>query len=103
MLLEVTDSNVDSVTARSGLVIVDFWSPWCSPCNMLNPVIKQLAEKNGDVTIGKLNTAENTGVSRKFGINAIPSILFFKDGNLVKKILGYHNESSLQKMIDDLK
>lgn len=103
MLLEVTESNLDSVTTRGGLVIVDFWSPWCSPCNMLNPVIKQLAEKNGDITIGKLNTIENTGVARRFGIDAIPTILFFKDGNLVKKILGYHNENVLQKMINELK
>jgi len=103
MLLEVTESNLDFVTARSGLVVLDFWSPWCSPCNMLNPVIKQLAEKNGDITIGKLNTIENTGVARRFGIDAIPTVLFFKDGNLVKKILGYHSENALQKMIDELK
>jgi thioredoxin 1 len=103
MLLEVTESSFDSVATRDGLVIVDFWSPWCSPCNMLNPVIKQLAEKNNDITIGKLNTIENGGAARRFGIDAIPTILFFKDGNLVKKILGYHSENVLQKMINELK
>jgi thioredoxin 1 len=102
MLLEVTDYSFDS-TIASGLVIVDFWSPWCGPCNMLNPVIKSLAEHNQDVTIGKLNTAENSAVCHRFGINAIPSILFFKDGNLVKKLLGYYGESVLQKHINDLK
>jgi len=103
MLLEVTEGNLDSVTTRGGLVLVDFWNPWCGPCNMLNPVIKQLAEKNGDITIGKLNTIEHTGVARRFGVDAIPTILFFKDGNLVKRILGYHNENVLQKMINELK
>lgn len=103
MLLEVTEHNLDSVMAKSGLVIVDFWSPWCSPCNMLNPVIKQLAENNADVTIGKLNTIENGAACRRFRVDAIPTILFFKDGNLVKKILGYHTEAKLQQMINELK
>lgn len=103
MLLEVTESNLDSVTTRGGLVLLDFWNPWCGPCNMLNPVIKQLAEKNSDVTIGKLNTIEHTSVARRFGVDAIPTILFFKDGNLVKRTLGYHNENVLQKMINELK
>lgn len=103
MLLEVTEQSLDSVIAGSGIVIVDFWSPWCSPCNMLNPVIKGLAENNTDVSIGKLNTAENLGAARKFGVDAIPTILFFKDGKLVKKLLGYHTEAALQHYINELK
>ena len=103
MLLEVTDQNLDSITANSGLVILDFWSPWCSPCNLLNPVIKRLSENNADVTIGKLNTTENGSAARKFDVNAIPTILFFKDGKLVKKLLGYHTEAVLQRYIDELK
>jgi thioredoxin 1 len=103
MLLEVTESNIDNVTGKSGLVIVDFWNPWCGPCNMLNPVIKRLAENNADVTIGKLNTTENMAAARKFNIDAIPTILFFKDGNLVKKLLGYHNENVLQNIVNQLK
>lgn len=103
MILEVTNNNLDSFLANSGLVIVDFWSPWCSPCNMLNPVIKRLAENNADVSIGKLNTAENLDSARRFSIDGIPSILFFKDGKVVKKLLGYYNESVLQKCINDLK
>ncbi len=104
MILEFTDHNFDNtLSSIHGLAIVDFWSPWCGPCNMLNPVIKSLAEKNADVAIGKLNTGENPGTAKHFGINAIPTILFFKEGKLVRKLLGYIKESDLQRHIDELK
>ncbi len=102
-MLEVTDSNFDTIAVTPGLVVIDCWSPWCSPCNRLNPVIKTLADKNTDITIGKLNTVENLDVTARFRIDGIPTILFFKDGNLVKRILGYHNEQQLQSFIDELK
>lgn len=103
MLLEVTEHNISDVMSKNGLVIVDFWSPWCSPCNMLNPVIKSLAEHNPEVTIGKCNTSENGAAVGRFQVSVIPTILFFKDGVLVKKILGYHTEAKLQQMVNDLK
>lgn len=102
MLLELTDHNFQN-SIGSGLVMVDFWSPWCKPCIMLNPVVKSLAEHNADITIGKLNTVENGAAASAFGVNAIPTIMFFKDGNLVKKLLGYHTEAQLQKYINELK
>jgi|SRR5581483_2211664 len=100
MLLEFTDhSDLDI----KGLTLIDFWSPWCKPCNMLSPIIKNLAEKNEDITIGKLNTMENPALTKKFNINAIPTILFFKDGVLVRKLLGYSTEAKLQEHINELK
>lgn len=104
MLVEFTDYNFSSLLpATNRLTIVDFWSPWCRPCNMLNPVLKSLAEKNKDVTIGKVNTVENSSLTEQFGVQAIPAILFFKDGNLVRQLLGFMSESQLQKHIDELK
>ena len=104
MILELTDQNFENtLSSIHGLVIVDFWSPWCRPCNMLNPIIKSLAENNADVSIGKVNTMENQLLARKFNISAVPTILFLKNGNLVKKILGYVKEADLQKYIDELK
>ena len=103
MILEFTDYNFKDKLSLTGLTIVDFWSPWCRPCNMLNPVIHKLAENNADVVIGKLNTSENPGLLTQFGVSAIPAILFFKDGKLVKKLLGYHTESQLQSHINELK
>jgi thioredoxin 1 len=103
MILEFTDDNFKEKLSSTGLTIVDFWSPWCRPCNMLNPVIHKLAEDNSDVIIGKLNTVENPGLTAQFGVSAIPAILFFKDGSLVRKLLGYHSESQLQGYINELK
>lgn len=104
MLIEFTDHNFSSLLpATNRLTIVDFWSPWCRPCNMLNPVLKTLAEKNKDVTIGKVNTVENQALTEQFSISAIPAILFFKDGTLVKQILGFQTEQQLQKQINELK
>lgn len=104
MIVEFTDYNFLSLlSATNRLTIVDFWSPWCRPCNMLNPVIKSLAEKNPDITIGKVNTVENSSLTEQFGINAIPAILFFKDGKLVRQLLGFQSEQQLQKHINELK
>jgi thioredoxin 1 len=70
---------------------------------MLNPVLRALAEKNPDVTIGKVNTVENSSLTEQFGIQAIPAILFFKDGELVRQLLGFQTETQLQKHINELK
>lgn len=101
MILEFTDNNFTIST--SGIVVIDFWSPWCRPCNMLNPILKEVAEKNKDITIGKVNTVENPVITKQFSISAIPTIMFFKDGNLVKKLLGYVSEAELQQHINGLK
>lgn len=104
MFVEFTDYNFSSLLpATNRLTVVDFWSPWCRPCIMLNPVLKSLAEKNPDVTIGKVNTVENSSLTEQYGISAIPAILFFKDGQLVRQLLGFQPEAQLQKHINELK
>jgi len=104
MLVEFTDYNFSSLLPASNrLTIVDFFSMWCRPCNMLTPILKKLAEKNKDVTIGKVNTVENSFLTEQYNIQAIPAILFFKDGNLVKQLLGLQTEAQLQKHINELK
>lgn len=105
-MVNLTDENFESeILNFSGFAIVDFFSMWCSPCNMLMPVFERLSmsPQNTDIRFGKLNTAENLGAARRFGVDAIPTILFFKDGKLVKKLLGYQNENALQKCINELK
>lgn len=103
MLLEVTDYSYENTIGQNGLVVMDFWSPWCRPCNMLTPIIHKLSEANPDVTFGKLNTIENNAATAKLGVSAIPTIVFYKNGVLVKRLLGYHTEAKLQSLIDELK
>lgn len=102
MALEITDSNLEELT-QTGVSVVDFWAPWCGPCRMLAPVIDSLSENNQDVTIGKINVDENQDSAIKYGIRGIPAVLFFKDGELVDRLVGTHPANAYQEKINALK
>jgi thioredoxin 1 len=86
--VELTSENFDS-TVANGVTMVDFWAPWCGPCRMIAPIIDELAEEfEGKATIAKVNTDEQQDIAVKFGIRSIPTILFFKDGEVVDQMVG---------------
>ena len=89
-VLELTDDNFEQEVINSEVpVLVDFWAEWCMPCRMLAPVIDELAEEfAGKVKVGKIDTDANREVSVKYGISAIPTIMLFKDGEVVRKFVG---------------
>ncbi len=87
--VEMTDSNFHEVVGSHPVVVVDFWAPWCGPCRTVSPVLEQLAsEMAGQATFGKLNVDDNPATSQKFGIQGIPTIMVFKDGQPVDGIVG---------------
>jgi thioredoxin 1 len=87
--LKVTDQNITEMIKAYPLVVIDCWAPWCGPCRMLGPVIDELAEKmHGNVVFAKLNTDENRRTSSQYGIMSIPTLLLFKNGNLVDRNIG---------------
>ena len=90
VVLELTDDNFDAeVIGSDQPVLVDFWAEWCMPCRMLAPTIEELADEfNGRVKVGKVDTDSNRDVSAKFGISAIPTIILFKNGEIVRKFVG---------------
>ncbi|TAL58665.1 MAG: thioredoxin [Bacteroidetes bacterium] len=98
MALELTDANFDEVVLKSDKpVLVDFWAEWCGPCRMVGPVVEELAkEYDGKAVIGKLNVDFNPGVAMKFGIRNIPTLLFFKGGQLVDRQVGAAPKSALE-------
>ena len=89
-VLELTDDNFDSEVLQSDQpVLVDFWAEWCMPCRMLAPTIEELADDfQGKVKVGKLDTDANRDVSVKYGISAIPTVILFKGGEVVRKFVG---------------
>lgn len=98
-LLKLTDANFDKQVSK-GLVLVDFWAPWCAPCRMIAPILSELAEDfDGTARIGKLNVDENKTVAGKFGIRSIPTLLLFKDGEVVEKFVGVKPKSAFEKAI----
>jgi thioredoxin 1 len=97
--VEITDQNFDNTVKGNPLVVVDCWAPWCGPCRMIGPVIDTLSEEYTNVTFGKLNTDENLDISRKFQIMAIPTLLFFKNGELVDRITGVVPKGNIEGVI----
>jgi thioredoxin 1 len=91
------------VIQYKGVVLVDFWAPWCGPCRMIAPTIEELAaEYAGKAKIGKVNTDENSDIAGRFKIMSIPTILFFKDGVKVDQVVGAVPKPQLKSKIDAL-
>lgn len=101
-LREFTDANFqDEVLSATEPVLVDFWAPWCGPCRMLMPTVEQLAnEYAGKVKIGKVNTDDNQGTAASYGITSIPTVMLFKNGQLVDKVVGAPPKQHFVNMLD---
>lgn len=96
----VNDSGFDGFVRKYSKVVIDCWAPWCGPCRMLSPTIEALArDMTGKVAFGKLNTDENFQVSHKYGISGIPTLLLFKEGKLVDKMVGAAPRSMVEQKI----
>lgn len=96
------DSDFEEKVVKSDkLTIVDFWAEWCAPCRMIAPSIEELAnEYQGKINVGKLNVDENNQTATKYGIRSIPTVLFFKDGGILKQVVGVKSKAELKEIID---
>jgi thioredoxin 1 len=100
--IELNSSNFDE-TIKEGVVMVDFWAPWCGPCRMIAPIIDELAEEyEGKAKIAKVNTDEEQDIAIRYGIRSIPTILFFKDGQLVDQMVGAAGKDVFKQKLDAL-
>jgi thioredoxin 1 len=102
-ITEITDANFETeIGASDGLAIVDFWAEWCGPCRMVGPIIEELAQEYaGRVKVGKLDVDRNPKVAGRFSIRSIPSILYFKDGELVDLVVGAYPKKYLEEKIQE--
>jgi thioredoxin 1 len=102
MALEITDANFEELVLKSDKpVLVDFWAEWCGPCRMVGPVVEELAkEYDGKAIVGKVNVDNNADISTKYGIRNIPTLLVFKNGEVVEKQVGIAPKNVLAGKLD---
>jgi len=99
-IVNVTDQNFSKETSE-GLVLVDFWAPWCGPCKMVAPVLEEIdSEMSDKIQIAKLDVDENQETAGQYGVMSIPTLLLFKDGNVVDQVVGFQPKEALVELID---
>lgn len=103
-LTELDDSNFDAfISQASGPTLVDFWAPWCGPCQMIGPVVEEIATENaGKFRVAKVNVDNSPAVSSRFGIRSIPSLLFFKGGERKDQAIGVIGKSEILRRLEAL-
>ena len=103
-LLELTDQNFEQEVVKSDIpVLVDFWAEWCMPCKMQAPTIEELADEyTGRLKVGSLDTDSGRDTAIKYSISAIPTLMLFKEGEVVKKLVGLQQKTALKQTIDEV-
>lgn len=99
-IINITTNNFESEVLKSNhIVILDFWATWCGPCRALGPILESFTNKNSNVKIGKINVDEEAELARKFEIMSIPTLIIFKNGELINKSIGLVSESKIAELI----
>jgi len=101
----LTEESFDEVVLKQGrAALIDLWAPWCGPCRALSPLVEELAgEFSGRVTVGKVNTDENPGLAARYGVSAIPTLLFFNRGALVGRLVGVQSKAAVREKLEALR
>ena len=103
MEVTITTENFESLKNGDKPLVVDFWATWCGPCRAIAPYIEELAnEYDGKIVVGKCDVEENDDIVMEFGVRNIPTILFFKNGEVVDRLVGGQSKSAIQKKFDAL-
>jgi thioredoxin 1 len=97
--MDLTSENFDQVIARGGVVLVDFWAPWCGPCKMMSPIVDELAQEMEDITVGKVNADVQPQLAMQFNIRSIPTFMIFKGGQVVDQFAGVMSKEMLKERI----
>jgi thioredoxin 1 len=103
MEVTITAENFENLKNGNQPLVVDFWATWCGPCRMVGPVISELAEEyDGRIAVGKCDVEDNEELAAEFGIRNIPTILFFRDGQLIDKVVGAQPKAKIQEKFEAL-
>lgn len=99
--MKIINKNEFDSTIKEGVVLVDFFAEWCGPCKMISPVLEELSEEyNGKATIVKVNVDNDPEVASKYGVMSIPNLVLFKDGNVIKQVVGFQPKPALKELIN---
>lgn len=98
-IVNVTDLSFQKEVETSGTVLVDFWAPWCGPCKMIAPVLEELDKEVNALKIAKLNVDDNPESASRFGVMSIPTLILFKNGQPVDKIVGFQSKDALKNVV----
>ena len=99
MVQTITTANFEEIVKNNETVLLDFWATWCGPCQMQGPIIDALAEKRQDVVFGKVNVDEEITLAQQFGVMSIPTLIIFKNGEIVQKAVGLQDEASVEQLL----
>ena len=99
MVQTVTTANFEEIVKNNETVLLDFGATWCGPCQMQGPIIDALAEKRQDVVFGKVNVDEEIALAQQFGVMSIPTLIIFKNGEIVQKAVGLQDEASVEQLL----
>ena len=100
-VVTITLENFETEVIKSDKpVLVDFWAPWCGPCRMLSPVVDEIAEENSNIKVGKVNVDEQEELAMRFGIMSIPTLIVFKNGEVVKKTMGVQPKAAILGLLE---
>lgn len=104
MVTELNSNNfTETINQENKLILVDFWAPWCGPCKIIAPILDEISANVGEnITISKLNVDDNPEIAAQFGIRNIPTLLFFKNGEIIDKTVGVSTKSNLENKIQTL-
>lgn len=100
-LIDLTEENFDAAI-KEGVTLVDFWATWCGPCKMQTPILEKIADAFEDVKIAKVNVDDSQNLASNFGVQSIPTLVLFKDGTQIQKIVGLQNESYLTSILQNV-
>jgi thioredoxin 1 len=97
-VLHISKSNFEELVLKSDKkVVLDFWAPWCGPCKMIAPIVEEIAEEREDLLVGKVNVDEEVELAVQFGVNSIPTLIVFENGQKVDQLIGYRPKADILK------
>ena len=99
-VIHITKANFDALVVNAPKkVLLDFWAPWCGPCQMIGPIVEELAREREDITVGKINVDEEMELAIRFGVASIPMLLVMENGQVVNKAIGYRPKADIEKLL----